>query len=143
MTPLPQFFDAYGVDRPQVPQARDKDTVDLCRRLIAEEYKEVVYELRQLALQAELGSPTEARLATLGKLLKELADLRYVVEYAAVAHGLDIDAAYEEVHRSNMSKLGLDGNPIIVEGKVQKGPLYRAPDMEQFLQVHDAEVSDA
>jgi predicted HAD superfamily Cof-like phosphohydrolase len=42
------------------------------------------------------------------------------------------DKAFEEVHRSNMSKL-VDGKAIKNEsGKVQKGPNYSPPDLEQF-----------
>lgn len=134
MTPLTQFFDAYGIERPQVPQPQSRDMVKRCVTLIQEEYREVIFELRALENQCTLSTPTEERLATLGRLLKELCDLRYVVEYTAVAHGLDIDAAYEEVHRSNMSKLGADGKPIRREdGKILKGPLYCAPNMEQFV----------
>lgn len=39
----------------------------------------------------------------------------------------------DEVHVSNLSKLGADGNPIIVGGKVRKGPNYRAPDIANVL----------
>lgn len=39
----------------------------------------------------------------------------------------------DEVHVSNLSKLGADGNPIIVGGKVRKGPSYRAPDIASVL----------
>ena len=42
--------------------------------------------------------------------------------------------AFEEVHRSNMSKLGLDGKPIYREdGKITKGPDYFPPNLKQFL----------
>jgi predicted HAD superfamily Cof-like phosphohydrolase len=44
--------------------------------------------------------------------------------------------AFNEVHRSNMSKLGEDGQPIRREGdgKVMKGPNYFKPDMTQFIE---------
>jgi hypothetical protein len=43
-------------------------------------------------------------------------------------------SAFEEVHRSNMSKLGLDGKPIYREdGKIIKGPEYFPPNLKQFL----------
>lgn len=42
--------------------------------------------------------------------------------------------AFEEVHRSNMSKLGLDGNPIYREdGKIIKGPNYFPPNLRKFF----------
>jgi predicted HAD superfamily Cof-like phosphohydrolase len=143
VTPLPEFFDAYGIERPQDPQPRDTATVERCQNLIEEEFKEVVRELRKLVLHSQIGSPMEERLGTLGLLLKELADLRYVVEYAAVAHGLDIEGAYAEVHRSNMSKLGEDGQPIVrADGKILKGPNFEPADMSQFVHIHESEPID-
>jgi len=42
--------------------------------------------------------------------------------------------AFNRVHKSNMSKLGLDGKPIHREdGKVLKGPNYRKPDLEDLF----------
>lgn len=42
--------------------------------------------------------------------------------------------AFEEIHKSNMSKLGLDGNPIYREdGKIIKGPNYFPPDLKKFF----------
>nr|DAY25810.1 MAG TPA: NTP-PPase-like protein [Caudoviricetes sp.] len=44
--------------------------------------------------------------------------------------------AFEEVHKSNMSKLGLDGKPIYREdGKITKGPNFFPPNLKQFLEV--------
>ena len=64
------------------------------------------------------------------KLAKELADLLYVVYGTAVTFDIDIDRAFAEVHKSNMSKLGVDGKPIYRDdGKVLKGPNYREADM--------------
>jgi NTP pyrophosphatase (non-canonical NTP hydrolase) len=68
------------------------------------------------------------------KLTKELADVLYVVIGTAVAFGLPLEKAFKEVHRSNMSKLGADGKPILREdGKVLKGPNYSEADIGQFL----------
>ena len=64
------------------------------------------------------------------KLAKELADLLYVVYGTAISFGIDIDRVFEEVHKSNMSKLGDDGKPVHRDdGKVMKGPNYRLPDL--------------
>jgi predicted HAD superfamily Cof-like phosphohydrolase len=60
--------------------------------------------------------------------LKELADLVYVCYQYAENMEWDLDEAMNRVHRSNMSKLGLDGKPIRrVDGKVLKGPNYQPP----------------
>ena len=53
-----------------------------------------------------------------------------------VENGFDkiLSQAFEEVHRSNMSKLGLDGKPIYREdGKIIKGPNFFPPNLKQFL----------
>jgi len=50
------------------------------------------------------------------------------------------DISFAEVHRSNMSKLGEDGKPILREsdGKVLKGPNYFKPDLSQFIKKDEA-----
>lgn len=66
--------------------------------------------------------------------LHELTDLTYVVEGTYVAlglHGLK-RAAFREVHRANMSKLGPDGQPVLNEaGRVLKSELYAPPDLQR------------
>lgn len=73
-------------------------------------------------------------------LLKELSDLQYVVDGTYVTVGLaqHKDAAMHEVHRSNMSKLGEDGRPIVNEnGRVLKGPNYSPAEMARVLETRE------
>jgi len=66
--------------------------------------------------------------------LKELADLVYVCYQYAENMGWFLDEALDRVHKSNMSKLGKDGNPIYREdGKVLKGPNYAPPNLEDLF----------
>ena len=66
--------------------------------------------------------------------LKELADLIYVCAQYAENMNWDIEQALRRVHRSNMSKLDEDGNPIYREdGKVLKGPNYQPPDLSDLV----------
>ena len=72
------------------------------------------------------------------KDLKEVADaltdILYVTYGAGHAFGIDLDKCFDEVQRSNMSKLGKDGKPIYNEhGKVMKGPKYFQPDLKKFI----------
>ena len=72
------------------------------------------------------------------KDLKEVADaltdILYVVYGAGHAFGINLDKCFDEVQRSNMSKLGEDGKPIYNEsGKVMKGPNYFKPDLSKFV----------
>lgn len=63
-----------------------------------------------------------------------LADLDYVVNGAALEWGIDLPVVTAEVHRSNMTKLGLDGKPIYRDdGKILKGENYTPPDIKKVL----------
>ena len=63
-----------------------------------------------------------------------LTDILYVTYGAGHAFGINLDNCFDEVQRSNMSKLGNDGKPIYNEyGKVMKGPNYFKPDLKKFI----------
>jgi predicted HAD superfamily Cof-like phosphohydrolase len=125
-----EFIEAFEVEHAEYPSRPSDAQLRLAMRLITEEYKEVHAEFQTLLSSRD---PSTSQ-ATLGLLLKELADLRYVVEHCALVCGMDIEGAYAEVHRSNMSKLGEDGRPVRREdGKVLKGPNYSPADMTKFV----------
>ena len=85
--------------------------------------KEELDELRQAIKEKDIIEVADA-----------LTDLLYVVYGAGHAFGIDLDKCFAEVQRSNMSKLGEDGNPIYNEnGKVMKGPNYSKPNLKQFF----------
>lgn len=64
-------------------------------------------------------------------LAKEIADLLYVIYGLAYQYDIPIDRVFDEVHKSNMSKLGNDGKPIKDKnGKILKGPNYKEPNLE-------------
>ena len=63
-----------------------------------------------------------------------LTDILYVTYGAGHAFGINLDACFEEVQNSNMSKLGNDDKPIYNDqGKVMKGPKYFKPDLSKFI----------
>lgn len=65
-----------------------------------------------------------------------LGDMMYILCGTIIEHGLQhkIEAIFDEIQRSNMSKLGDDGKPIYREdGKVMKGPNYFKPDFTKIL----------
>lgn len=116
----------------------DHDLLDLRFTLIEEEFLEATEELAELDALSEAVREGKADPKvmdeTKANLTKELADLMYVTLGTAVALGLPIVEAFNEVHRSNMSKLDGDGKPIRREdGKVLKGPNYTPPDIRQFI----------
>ena len=96
---------------------------------------EKINELRYNLISEEL---EELKQAIVNKDLLEVADaltdLLYVTYGAGHAFGIDLDKCFEEVQRSNMSKLGENGKPIYNEkGKVMKGPKYFQPDLNKFI----------
>ena len=63
-----------------------------------------------------------------------LTDLLYVTYGAGHAFGINLDKCFDEVQKSNMSKLDTNGKPIYSEkGKVLKGPNYFKPNLSNFL----------
>ena len=96
---------------------------------------ENINNLRINLIEEELN---EFKEAVIKKDLKEaadaLSDILYVTYGAGHAFGINLDKCFEEVQKSNMSKLGDDGKPIYDEkGKVMKGPKYFKPDLKKFL----------
>ena len=95
------------------------------KHLIVEEFKEFL-EAEQLLLKDFTRNKSEC--------LKELADLVYVCYQYAANMDWDLDEAMDRVHKSNMSKLDEDGNPIYREdGKVLKGPNYAPPTLTDLV----------
>lgn len=65
-----------------------------------------------------------------------LGDMLYILCGTIIEHGMQdkIEAVFNEIQRSNMSKLGEDGKPIYREdGKVLKGPNYFKPNISEIL----------
>ena len=84
---------------------------------------EELEELKQAILEKNLTEVADA-----------LTDILYVTYGAGHAFGINLDNCFEEVQKSNMSKLGKDGKPIFNEsGKVMKGPDYFKPDLSKFI----------
>ena len=65
-----------------------------------------------------------------------LGDMLYILCGTIIEHGMAglIEEVFDEIHKSNMSKLGEDGNPVYREdGKVIKGPNYFRPDIAKII----------
>ncbi|MCP4884180.1 MAG: nucleoside triphosphate pyrophosphohydrolase family protein [Flavobacteriales bacterium] len=65
-----------------------------------------------------------------------LGDMLYILCGTILEHGMQykIEEVFNEIQRSNMSKLGADGKPIYREdGKVMKGPSYFKPNIGSIL----------
>ena len=113
------FMEAFGQRVEMEPTWPDFNTRELRLELIQEELD----ELSDAVADRDMIQIADA-----------LTDLLYVVYGAGHSFGIDLDECFEEVHRSNMSKLGENGRPIHREdGKVMKGPGYFEPDLESIL----------
>ena len=121
-----EFHEVFGLDHPDRPTSVSAERAAARQRLLEEEVGEVA--LASAAVQRE---PSPGRLA---ELARELADVVYVAYGTAVTHGIDLDAVIAEVHRANMSKLDVDGRPVVRDGKVQKGPNFRPPDLSRLFE---------
>jgi predicted HAD superfamily Cof-like phosphohydrolase len=65
-----------------------------------------------------------------------LGDMLYILCGTIISHGFQdkMESIFDEIQRSNMSKLGEDGKPIYREdGKVTKGPNYFKPNLTKIL----------
>ena len=95
------------------------------KHLIVEEFKEFL-EAEQLLLKDFTRNKEDC--------LKELADLVYVCYQYAANMDWDLDEAMDRVHKSNMSKLDDNGNPIFREdGKVLKSDNYQPPTLTDLV----------
>ena len=94
-----------------------------------------IVQLRIDLIEEELNELKEAvKNNDIVEVADALTDILYVTYGAGHSFGVDLDKCFDEVQRSNMSKLGVDGKPIYNDfGKVMKGPNYFAPDLKKII----------
>ncbi len=116
------FHNAFGLGVLEEPNAQLGTEKNLLRyKLMREENEEYL----DAAQEGDLEEVADA-----------LGDMLYILCGTILEHGLQhkIEEVFEEIQRSNMSKLGADGQPIYREdGKVLKGPNYFKPDIKAIL----------
>ncbi len=116
------FHKAFGLGFEETPTAELGENKNLLRyKLMREENEEYL----EAANDNDLVEVADA-----------LGDMLYILCGTIIEHGLQykIEEVFNEIQRSNMSKLGADGNPIYREdGKVLKGPNYFKPDISSIL----------
>lgn len=125
-----EFHRAFGHP---VGAKGSEDLIIFRNKLIEEEYDELKDELASALVDLQTKGSISPK--TKARLLKELADLQYVISGLAVTFDLPLQVAFIRVHKSNMSKLGEDGKPVYREdGKVLKGPNYQPVDLEDLVE---------
>ncbi|MCG3165090.1 MAG: hypothetical protein POELPBGB_00851 [Bacteroidia bacterium] len=95
------------------------------------------YMLRYNLIKEETEEYLEAcRKGDITEIADALGDQLYIIFGTILKHGLHhkIDEVFDEIHRSNMSKLDENGNPIFREdGKILKSNRYFKPDIKGIL----------
>ncbi len=118
-----EFHNAFGQVNGKWPINLSQEETELRHRLIAEENDEYLQACKDNSLI---------------EIADALGDQLYILCGTILKHGMQhiIMKVFDEIHSSNMSKLGEDGKPILREdGKILKGPGYFRPDLTKFIKV--------
>jgi predicted HAD superfamily Cof-like phosphohydrolase len=121
-----KFHDAFGITNNFEPTANLKTETMLLRYKLMREENEEYLEA------AQNGDLTE--------IADALGDMLYILCGTLLTHGLQdkIEAIFEEIQRSNMSKLDKNGKPIYREdGKVLKSDQYFKPEIKKVLSLEE------
>jgi len=117
-----EFHDAFKLGSKESPQANLGEPKNLLRFNLMKEENEEYFEA--------------ANNNDLVEVADALGDMLYILCGTIIEHGMQhkIEEVFNEIQRSNMSKLGADGKPIYREdGKVLKGPNYFKPNIQEIL----------
>lgn len=117
-----EFHNAFGLGINEAPKADLGEAKNLLRFNLMKEENE---EYLEAAGNNDLAEVADA-----------LGDMLYILCGTILEHGMQhkIEEVFDEIQRSNMSKLGADGKPIYREdGKVLKGPSYFKPNIKEIL----------
>lgn len=117
-----EFHRAFGLGIREQPTAQlEAEKIQLRYELMKEENEEYL----EAAVKGDMVEVADA-----------LGDMLYILCGTIIEHGMQdkITDVFDEIQRSNMSKLGEDGKPVYREdGKVLKGPNYSRPDLGKIL----------
>ena len=118
-----KFMQKFKQEIKSKPSFPDDNIIKLRINLIKEE----LLELEEALNEKNIEETADA-----------LTDILYVTYGAGHAFGIDLDKCFDEVQKSNMSKLDKFGNPIYNDqGKVMKGPLYFKPNFKKILNIRN------
>ncbi len=114
-----KFMEIFGQEINTKANFPHKDIIQLRIKLIKEEVNELMEAINK---------------KNIIEVADALTDILYVTYGAGHAFGINLDKCFEEVQKSNMSKLDLNGRPIYDKnGKVLKGPNYFKPNIRKIL----------
>ena len=117
------FHQAYGLGIENKPTASLNEAITTLRFNLMKEENEEYLEAAKEGNLVEVGDA--------------LGDMLYILCGTIISHGFQdkMEAIFDEIQRSNMSKLGEDGKPIYRDdGKVLKGPNYFKPNLKAIIE---------
>ncbi len=117
-----EFHNSFSIKNNYTPQLLSKEEYELRYNLIKEENEEYLHACKNNNIL---------------EIADALGDILYIALGTLLRHGLQdkIDEIFEEIHRSNMSKLDENSKPIYREdGKVLKSKNYFKPDIKRILE---------
>ncbi len=118
-----EFADTFNIEYSDDMNINiDESTIDLRFRLMQEENLEYL----EAAKNKDIVEVADA-----------LGDILYILCGTILTHGLQhkIVEVFNEIQRSNMSKLDINGKPVFREdGKILKGPNYFKPNIKEILE---------
>lgn len=121
-TMVEAFHRRFDILTQTVPTELNEETKRLRIRLIQEEFD----ELKEAMASGDLAA-----------VAKEMADLLYVTYGTAVSYGIDMEPVFQEVHRSNLSKVG---GYKRADGKWVKPPTYSPADTNTILEAQRTQL---
>ncbi len=134
-----EFHEKFGQPIKNAPDVTDFAASQRRLNLLAEELEELGEALGFQTLVPIEFQRVETLVPDPIAALKELTDLQYVVDGTYVELGVRRikNGAFVEVHRSNMSKLGPDGKPIVrADGKILKPDTYSPADLANLMRLY-------
>ena len=121
MNAVKDFHDTFGLSYNDSPTVALEKIIELRYNLMKEENEEYI---------------EAARKNDIIEVADALGDMLYILCGTIIEHGMSdiIEDVFDEIQKSNMSKLGADGKPIYrKDGKVMKGPNYFKPNFSKFF----------
>lgn len=133
------WMSAINQPTPNTPAVPDLDTIKLRIALIEEELNELKeacgmeakHSSNGISITSDWSEPILEKV-NLVEVMDALTDIMYVTLGAGVTFGMDLDKSFEEVQRSNNTKI-IDGFAHPETGKWMKGPSYDPPKLEPIL----------
>ena len=116
-----EFHETFKQENGVKPRLLNENEYALRYNLMAEENKEYFMACENMDLT---------------EIADALGDKLYILCGTILKHGMQdiIDKVFDEIHSSNMSKVGEDGKAIMREdGKILKGKSYHPPRLEPIV----------